>query len=485
MRARSSTAHCDAGQGAKHLTTKSKKTRLPRRGLHLLGEARWLLGYALVVETAFQTLLRVWSEVLEFFLFVAITGGFLVATLYLKGFKGLVGMATDTWTQRLAALFLLALALSFLWGDHSIRSGFATLRLPTYLIIIAMVVETLRREERIRSFAWTILGAVCLLYMLTAIEFCFGSDVLGLKCADVPNCLERRVANWHWSGFFYKGPGHYHLSMDPRILKITIIGEAYGVNRLGLFFVLAYALGIGIVLQSDRTRPKLIVMGLATIVLSGVLLSCSRSAGLAVLILYIVFVALIALNTRAFHWVKLFTFASLPSFVAMVLLWQVLPIFTTFDRFITVPDSIRPAAHKLGDIGERGFRLDSHRLKIWELGLDYFFANPVGGRGFRTMEFALHSGYLELLAETGLLGLLPFLALLAYALAVMLRSTLGPFVAATLWKITFLSMFIVMLAVNLVDTYLQDRYFWVVLGYAAVLETESKPDDSALGTNRL
>ena len=223
-------------------------------------------------------------------------------------------------------------------------------------------------------------------------------------------------------------------------------------------------------------------MGLATIVLSGVLLSCSRSAGLAVLILYIVFVALIALNTRAFHWVKLFTCASLPSFVAMVLLWQVLPIFTTFDRFITVPE---PAAQELEDIGERGFRLDSDRLKLWELGLDYFFANPVGGRGFRTMEVPLHNGYLEVLAETGLLGLLPFLALLAYALAVMLRSTLGPFVAATLWKITFLSMFIVMLAVNLVDTYLWDRYFWVVLAFAAVLETESKPDDSALGTNRL
>ena len=475
------------------------------RGRSLLSEVRWRLGYALVVQTAFQFLLKAWSETLEIFLFLALTSAFLVVTVVLQGVTGVVGLVTATWTQRLAALFLLALALSFLWGDQSLRSVLALLRLPTYLILIAMVVATLQSEERIPSFAWTILGAVCCIYLLTLVEFYFGSEVLGLECADVERCLERHDENWHWEGFLYEEMELADFSRHGGIFNATVIGEAYGMSRLGQFAMLAYALGLGLVLHSGRTRSKLLAAGLVTVVLWGLILSGSRSVTLVVPGLGLVFVALTVLNTISFHHAKItiamvalhhariLMFTHLAIFVAVVVFWQVLP------ARVTSPDRVVDTFEHYYKNLE--IRPDSWRLRNWELASALFFENPVGGRGFRmfqqearqhfpeTLVVGVHNGYLKVLAEAGLLGALPFLALLAWVLLVMLVPASDLSAVAALWKVVFLSLFIALLTVNLVDTHSEDRYFWIVLAFAAVLESRRrqgvKADDNAPGINRV
>ena len=113
----------------------------------LLREARCLLVYVLAAQTAFQFLLKTWSEVLEITLFMAIVGAYLAVRLAAEGVRGLVDIAGGLWTQRLAALFLVCLMVTFIWGDHSVRSALALLRLPTYLVIIAMVVDAMRRVD--------------------------------------------------------------------------------------------------------------------------------------------------------------------------------------------------------------------------------------------------------------------------------------------------------------------------------------------------
>ena len=100
----------------------------------------------------------------------------------------------DTWTQRLAAL-----ALTFLWGDQTPRSMLALARLPSYLILVALVVETLRAKERVASIGWTALVSICAVYALAIFEFVFGSAALALDCADIPRCASRRPG-WNWPG---------------------------------------------------------------------------------------------------------------------------------------------------------------------------------------------------------------------------------------------------------------------------------------------
>lgn len=75
----------------------------------LLREARCWPLYILAAQTAFQFLLKTWSEVLEIALFVAIVGAYLALKFAAAGPRGLLSIAAGTWTQRLAALFLVCL----------------------------------------------------------------------------------------------------------------------------------------------------------------------------------------------------------------------------------------------------------------------------------------------------------------------------------------------------------------------------------------
>ena len=461
------------------------RLRLSKRGCHLLAKARWMLGYVLVAETAFQYLLKTWSEVLEVLLFTTITGGFLVTTFVLRGFKGLAGIATGTWVQRLATLFLATLALSFLWGDQSLRSLLALFRLPTYLIIIAMVAETLRKEERIPTLAWITVGSITLIYTLAFVEFFFGSEVLGLQCAAVEKCLQRHGERWRWQGYLLEGECTIFY---PRAIFLTVSGNAYGPARLGLFGLLAFPLSMGIILTANRLRTKLMAAGFGTFTLCGIILTGSRSAVLAILGQGVVFVVVAAWSAQARHHVRALIVANL-AIGAIFLLSSQLPLGGP------------TATSRLTDFSKRAIQGDAlvteqPRIRNWRLAWDIFLNNPVGGKGFRTFPressqrfrssiVGVHNGYLKVLAESGLLGMLPFLALLVFAATLLLAPTAMPSEGAAVWRIAFSAAFVGILIVNLVDVHSQDRYFWAVLGLAAGLETwRRKVTEADVGEHR-
>ncbi len=291
----------------------------------------WLLCYVLLVEIAFQFLLKTWSEVLEILLFAAILAVFLALKFVAEGPRGWLRILTDTWTQRLAALFILGIMISFLWGDHSTRSILAFLRLPTYLVIIAMVVETLREEKRIPSFAWTILVGITLVFMLVLVEFYFGSDAVGLKCTDVPRCEHYKMDGWHWEGLLDRSTDIEVFTRHGGNLNASVIAEAYGLSRLGLFSILAYALGIGLIITSGRWRSRLIAGSLLAVVAFGIFISGSRSGTLALPIVLAAFLALSAVSLP--RSVVRLTVAGVAVLAAGFLMLLVLPTgFTTFDR---------------------------------------------------------------------------------------------------------------------------------------------------------
>ena len=484
-----------------------------RSGFQSLRSRPWLMAYALVIEAAFQFLLKAWSEPAEVLLSVAIFGAFLLVTLFVKGPKGLWSTLTDTWTQRFAALFLLGVATSFLWGDHSTRSILALLRLPTYLVIIAMVTETVKVKERIPSFAWMILGVISVLFVLSLIEFYFGSDVVGLKCADIAKCLEFKGENWHWKGLLHYSTNISEFARHGGTLNATVIGEGYGTARLGLFAILACALGTGLILTSGRKLPKVSAAGLIIMVLFVLVISGSRSGTLAILIAFIVFTALFILNARSWLRVMLFAVISLVIFATTLLLLLVLPTgATSFDRmFASTPARPDLIPYKPDFIpykpdfipykpdfipykpdlinryeGYLGISLDHGRTRNWTLAMELFAENPVGGSGFRTFQreararfpdtriIGVHSGYFKVLSESGLLGMIPFLALLGYTLFVMLHRVPGLPDTIIVWQAVFFSALIGMLAINVVSTLSTDRFFWVALGFASGIEIWSR-----------
>ena len=309
----------------------------------------WLLCYVLLVEIAFQFLLKTWSEVLEILLFAAILAVFLALKFVAEGPRGWLRILTDTWTQRLVALFILGIMISFLWGDHSTRSILAMLRLPTYLVIIAMVVETLREEKRIPSFAWTILVGITLVFMLVLVEFYFGSDAVGLKCTDVPKCEHYKIDGWHWEGLLDRSTDIEVFTRQGGNLNASVIAEAYGLSRLGLFSILAYALGIGLIITSGRWRSRLIAGSLLAVVAFGIFISGSRSGTLALPVVLAAFLALSAVSLP--RSVARLTVAGVAVLAAAFLMLLVLPTgFTTFDRI----SQEEAPKHEIGEAAVRG-----------------------------------------------------------------------------------------------------------------------------------
>lgn len=591
----------------------------------------WLLCYVLLVAIAFQFLLKTWSEVFEIALFVAIVAAFLALKLAADGPRGLLSIATGTWTQRLAALFLVCLMVTFIWGDHSVRSTLALFRLPTYLVIIAMVVDAMRKEDRIPSLAWVALVGITGVFALILVEFYFGSDAVGLECADVEKCLRNKISGWHWDGLLNQGDeSSLRFTASGGNLNASVIAEAYGISRLALFTMLAYALGIGLMLISRRFAFKLAAGGLVVVAVFVMLNSGSRSGLTGFAIVSGVFIALSAVSLPRFLVPLLVSIAAV--IVAGLLLMAILPtgettlerVYRVFERETRVTitglaagderlaasDGPLMVSHRIGGLvagreyvarlraevtaegktvaagywteviavvaqsdgdsrggcgagdevcgsivltwyepgvhgnnfthyrvqlrgrdaaswqsvrwrtqwqnhytvlpslrgqqrqtaavdkptvdaatgGDNGNSVrrvvapDAGRIRNWELALELFAANPIGGNGYRTFQpearraffdtypIGVHNGYLKVLSESGLVGALPMLGLFAGAVALMLRLGRGAAEREVLWRNVFLSVLAAFLALNLLDTHSSDRYFWVVLAFAGVVE---------------
>ena len=450
-----------------------------------------------------------------------------------------------------------------------------------------------------------------------------------MECADVEKCLRNKISGWHWNGLLNLGDeSRLRLTASGGNLNASVIAEAYGISRLALFTVLAYALGIGLMLISRRFAVKLVAGGLVVVAVFVMLNSGSRSGLTGFAIVSGVFIALSAVSLSRFLVPLLVSIAAVV--VAGLLLMAILPTGETTlerayriferetrvtvtglaagDERLAASDGPLVVGYRIGGLvagreyvtrlraevtaeGEvvagywteaiavvaqsdgdsrggcgagdevcgsivltwyepdvpgnnftryrvelgnrdaaswqsvirrtqwqnhyivlpslrgqqrqttadkptadepaggdnrpsvrRAVAPDRGRIRNWELALELFAANPIGGNGYRTFQpearraffdtypIGVHNGYLKVLSESGLVGALPMLGLFAGAVALMLRLGRGASEREVLWRNVFLSVLAAFLALNLLDTHSSDRYFWVVLAFAGVVE---------------
>ena len=463
----------------------------PTRAVGALLSRPWLLGYILMIQTAFQGLIIAHWGLVGNFLTVLIAGLFLLAVfLPGKNPRDVVFSVLGTRTQQFAAIFVFCLVITMVWGNHSFQAFLSLGQKITFLVIMAAVIETMRREQRLTSCAWIISGTVALLFTLVLIEYYFGIDLTLLD------------EKWNVPRDFCAGINHV------RMTHLTI-DNVYGTNRLAFYAILPVALGVGLILTSTRLLPKLIAGALVSIVIFGVVLSGSRSGTFAILV---TFSTLILINIRSWRNVARYTIASSAIFGSVILLLWLLPVGVTslerifendaLSRMLSGPainaglctkavkaTPVRPRADDIPDKVidvrnkyNKGLTIDDRRIRNWKIALEVFRENPIGGSGFRTSTLEVlaripdakitdpHSGYLMVLSEAGLLGTLPLLALLFYSLTTLARPLSGVSGKAVIWKTVFLSALTGMLAANLTASYLFERYLWIVLAFAVVVE---------------
>jgi O-antigen ligase len=246
-----------------------------------------------------------------------------------------------------------------------------------------------------------------------------------------------------------------------------------GPNGFAAFEVMASALFLGIAAYQRRILVKLGIFALVGTCVYCILFSFSRAGYLGLL------AALVVLG--------LFKERKLLILVAVVLVaWQTL-----------LPEAVRQRIAMTSQNSMFGRELDSSsesRVEIWEDAYNLFKENPILGVGFDTYGFLgrvedygdTHNYYVEVLVETGLLGLVLFLWLLkgmwglGFSLA---RSAKDPFWASI--GLGFVALISSAAVLNLFGdrwTYQQvTGFLWVSLGLVArgLLVQQEEEDEQA------
>ena len=204
-----------------------------------------------------------------------------------------------TRTQQLYALFILALTITMIWGDHSFAAFVALGQRIFLLLIVAIVVETVRREDGLSTLSWMALGAVTLLYLAALVDFYVGIDVFAL--------------GGQWAGLMDSSIDPEQVRRSGTTLGTTAAARAFGTNRFVFLAILPCALGIGLIATSVRLLPKLVAGCLVAVLFYGVIISGSRSG---ILVIATVFPTVILLNARSIPTVVNLSVASLAIFAS-------------------------------------------------------------------------------------------------------------------------------------------------------------------------
>ena len=90
-----------------------------------------------------------------------------------------------------------------------------------------------------------------------------------------------------------------------------------------------------------------------------------------------------------------------------------------------------------------------------------------------------HSGFVQIAAETGLLGGIPFFLLITYSLVNLYRGFSHESGDLRLWKIIFLGAFVGMTVDVIFGTYHFDRYFWIPIAFSAYIDVRKSESELA------
>ena len=318
------------------------------------------------------------------------------------------------------------------------------------------------RGARIETLAWLAVGGITLLYLLSELEFYVGVEVIPLLGLSGTSILD------------LSGSAQDPVALAPRL---RAYGASFSPNGFAFVAILPLSLAIGVIM-AHRMRPRTaLAAGVCLVLGFGILLSGSRAGALGALVSAGTILLVAGHGQRR---LRLGALAVAGVLVALGIL-QFLPTgLTAYDRLIGRASELTIAG------AEAGLQVDQTRRDLWELGLTLFQDNPISGVGLRRFEAETlaregfgsrsdpHSAYIQVLAETGLLGAVPFAVLLFHVGWVLVRDRKRLSRHLTVWKAVFAGAFFGMLVYSIFGTAQYVRFFWIPVAFAALLELEER-----------
>ena len=258
--------------------------------------------------------------------------------------------------------------------------------------------------------------------------------------------------------------------------RLSGIGGGAGTNRLAFYGILVICLSIGLILVHRRGWGRPLASALLIILGFGVLIAGSRAAALGLAASFVVIFLLLT------HGRRFLTMGAVAIILLVALLWipQVLPTGdTAYKRFFQDPS-------EGGYYYSPGARVDQGRLDVWRLGLTLFQENPIAGIGLgrfreevsirlpKSRATTTHSAPISLLSETGLIGTVPFMILLIYVPFRLVRRRRNLPYDLNVWQVVFLAAFVGMIVRLPFSDYHFERFFWIPIAFAVMLELGTK-----------
>lgn len=377
----------------------------------------------------------------------------------------LPGGRTRTWgIEVYLILYFMATAFSYMVAYDKSRAIEAILDLGKDIVIIYCIMFTLRRTETWKQSAWVIIITTTMLCLFGAYQVVTGNyqqTFLGLA----------RVV---------EDVGSYSTTY-------RIAGPINEPNIWGQVVVSVVPLVIFRIIHSNRLRTKLFSIGILVVLLFEILNSYSRGAYLALAI--ILFLVLLGQRLHPLAWFG--------GVAAIVFVIPFLPS-SYLERFQTL--TLLSPTNDNGIYQESSFRGRSSEMLT---GLNMFIKNPLLGVGagnypnnyqeyteelgleLRSGERDPHSLYVQILAETGIVGGITFLGFSILLLANLSRARRSvsyipsyqdwvPWISAI--QLSVIGYFIT--SIFLHGSYL--RFFWifVALALSAIQLTEESLIDS-------
>lgn len=253
--------------------------------------------------------------------------------------------------------------------------------------------------------------------------------------------------------------------------KLRFSGAGIPVNRTANWQILPIFLAVGVYVQSTKWRDKALMVGGILVMLVAVMATVSRSTMLA-LVIGAPILASMALRVKIHQLV-----------LAMMLVGVVGGSVYAGAKYMEVDQNLEgrlEAGAMLGAMTGRFSRVIV-AFEIWA-------QNPVLGVGIGSFKKesdimlakvgddggrGAHNAYTEILAETGLLGFIPFMAVLFVVTRQFLVSVKPDYPDVDFWRPYFFAAFVGQLGANWFNSYIWERLFWVCIAYAIVLERYS------------
>ena len=351
-----------------------------------------------------------------------------------------------TRVQQFLALFIMALlpAHALLIVDQGLGQIFEFLRKGTLFLLVGVFVFSMRDGKYLALLSKTLVASMAVLTVLAMLDFYLGIQLLPVKAGRLEGAaLGREFDPYMATQWRFSGPG-------------------VPVNRYSNYLLLVIFLGVGWLMYVKSALQRFIALACVVVLVLGELFTITRSGILGMGVGMALMLPL-ALRLRVQH------------VLGTIIVGGVVGVAAWYGASLTYADEV--LVTRFGNVSDSlvgRFERIFAAVMIWA-------DHPLLGTGWGTFSQyspmyvtqggkGAHNGYLNVLAETGVLGFIP-LMLVTFAVVRRHLHRVGHLSKEfEFWRPYFLCGLVAQLITNVFNDYLWERYLWINFAFAVALE---------------